>query len=73
MTKWGNSLGIHIPLTLADKAHIKDGVFVDIDVNDEVIIIRRKAYSLEELLAQVTANNLHIEINTGKPMGKEAW
>jgi antitoxin MazE len=30
-------------------------------------------YSLEELLAQVTDENLHAEIDTGLPVGREIW
>jgi antitoxin component of MazEF toxin-antitoxin module len=29
--------------------------------------------TLEELLAKVTAENLHPEVDTGEPVGKETW
>jgi antitoxin MazE len=32
-----------------------------------------KKYSLEELLKGVSKNNLHGEIDTGSPIGKEIW
>jgi antitoxin MazE len=31
----------------------------------------RKQYSLEELLAEVTPENIHTEVSTGHPVGKE--
>jgi antitoxin MazE len=31
----------------------------------------RKQYSLEELLAGVTQENIHTEVSTGRPVGKE--
>lgn len=30
-------------------------------------------YRLEELLAQITPENLHSEFDFGKPQGKEVW
>jgi antitoxin component of MazEF toxin-antitoxin module len=30
-------------------------------------------FSLEELLAQVTDDNLHEEVETGPPVGREVW
>ena len=32
-----------------------------------------EAVTLEELLAQVSAENLHEEISGGEPIGKEIW
>jgi len=33
----------------------------------------KNAYTLDELLAGITDDNLHGEISTGAPMGDEAW
>jgi antitoxin component of MazEF toxin-antitoxin module len=46
---------------------------------DEVRIKKAKAvprarkYSLAQLLEGVTAENLHAEVDFGRPMGKEVW
>ena len=71
--KWGNSLGVRIPLSLAEKTGLKEGVPVDLQADDDALIIRRKQYSLEQLLAQVSTDNTHKEIETGHPVGREAW
>jgi antitoxin MazE len=71
--KWGNSLGIRIPLSLAEKTGLKEGVPVDLQADDDALVIRRKQYSLEQLLAQVSTDNTHKEIETGHPVGREAW
>ncbi|QUL99089.1 MAG: AbrB/MazE/SpoVT family DNA-binding domain-containing protein [Candidatus Fermentithermobacillus carboniphilus] len=71
--KWGNSLGIRIPRLLAQKAGLTEGVEVDFQVHDNAIIISPKRYTLESLLARVTPENLHEEVNTGQPTGREAW
>ena len=71
--KWGNSLGVRIPLSLAEKTGLKEGVPVDLQADDDALVIRRKQYSLEQLLAQVSTDNTHKEIETGHPVGREAW
>jgi antitoxin MazE len=71
--KWGNSLGVRIPLSLARKAGLKEGAPVDLEADDDTLIIRRKQYTLEQLLAQVSPDNVHGEIETGSRAGREAW
>ncbi|GIO64119.1 AbrB/MazE/SpoVT family DNA-binding domain-containing protein [Paenibacillus cineris] len=71
--KWGNSLGIRIPKSLALKVGLEEGSEVDLDVENGHLIIKPKSFSLEELLTQVTPENIHKEISTGDPEGKEAW
>lgn len=73
VAKWGNSLGIRIPKSLAEKIGLTEGTPVDFKVDNDAIIIRRKSYSLEMLLSQVTPQNMHSEINTGYPVGREVW
>lgn len=71
--KWGNSLGLRIPKTLAIQAKITEGTPVELQLDGDRIIIRPKRYSLETLLAKVTLENLHHEIPTGRPVGREIW
>jgi antitoxin MazE len=73
VTKWGNSLGIRIPMALAKKAGLTEGTPIDFEVNNDTIIIRRKRYTLENLLSEVNSKNIHHEINTGAPVGREIW
>lgn len=73
VTKWGNSLGIRIPLSLAKEIGLTEGTQVDIRVENDTIIIRRKKYSLEALLSQITTENIHGEVGTGPSVGREAW
>ena len=74
--KWGNSLAIRIPKSFALNINLKQGELVDLSVDESKIVItpiERKEYSLEELLKGVSKNNLHGEIDTGSPTGKEIW
>jgi antitoxin MazE len=71
--KWGNSLALRIPKPLARECGIEEHTHVDIRVEKHELIIMpvRKKYSLEELLAGVTEENIHDEVSDGRPVGKE--
>ena len=74
--KWGNSLGVRIPRPFADQVHIGEGSIVDIEESDGQIVIKLIApaeYTLDELLAGITDENRHDEIETGGPVGREVW
>ncbi|WP_422449191.1 AbrB/MazE/SpoVT family DNA-binding domain-containing protein [Thermoanaerobacterium sp. DL9XJH110] len=71
--KWGNSLSIRIPKVLAQKVGLTEGTPVELQLKDSAIIIRKKRYSLEKLMSQVTPQNIHGEIDTGRPVGREEW
>jgi antitoxin MazE len=74
--KWGNSLAIRIPKSFALDINLKQDELVDLSVDENKIVITPmggEKYSLEELLKGVSENNLHGEIDTGSPIGKEIW
>jgi antitoxin MazE len=74
--RWGNSLGLRIPRSFAEEAGVEAGSPVDLSVRDGDLIIRasnRRTYRLSELLEKVTSKNLHDEVDTGEPVGREAW
>ncbi len=74
--KWGNSLGLRIPKPFAAEARVEAGSAVDISVADGGLVVRpvrRPKYALSELLGKVKPQNLHAEIVTGEPVGREAW
>jgi antitoxin MazE len=74
--KWGNSLALRIPQPFAQEIHVKKGSFVDLSVRGGRLVltpITRSKCSLKELLAGVTPQNIHGEIDTGRPRGKEIW
>lgn len=71
--KWGNSLGVRIPKALAVKAGLDEGTEIEIDVEDGQLVIKPRAQTLDELLSQVTSDNLHSEVESGAPKGREIW
>lgn len=73
--KWGNSLALRIPHSFAVQAKVAVGTAVDITVERNQLVVRpiRQRYRLRDLLAGISARNLHSEIDTGRPVGREAW
>jgi antitoxin MazE len=74
--RWGNSLGLRIPKSFAEQAGVEAGSDVDLSVEEGDLIVRpRRAprYELQDLLRGVTADNIHEQIETGQPVGREAW
>ena len=76
ITKWGDTLVVKIPISLAMKTNLKEGSNVEIDIIEGNIIIKpkiRNKYTLEFLLEGMTADNFHREIETGGSVGNEIW
>ena len=72
--KWGNSLGIRIHSHITREYSLKDGSCIDIcDSGKEIIIKPVVKNRLSEMIDKINEQNLHTEIDTGSPAGKEAW
>jgi antitoxin MazE len=74
--KWGNSLAVRIPRSFAAEVHLEQDSIVELSLLDDKLILspaRKPEVSLEELLARVTDENLHREVETGAAIGDEAW
>ena len=73
---WGNSAAVRIPASVMSAAALRGDQPVDIrEENGRVIIepIATPVFELDALLAQITPNNVHDEIEFGAPVGHEAW
>ena len=76
LAKWGNSLAVRIPKAVAEKAGFKEGDKLDMDVAENGALTLRPPkpkYTLEELVAGITPENCHDDLDWGKSMGKEIW
>jgi antitoxin MazE len=74
--KWGNSLALRIPKPFAEDADVQEGTVVDLSVSEGKLLVapvRRGKVTLKELLAKVNKRNLHGEVDSGPPMGRESW
>jgi antitoxin MazE len=74
--KWGNSLALRIPKPLAAEVGLDDDSPVQLSLDEGRLIVsplHQIEYSLEQLLAQVTEENVHNEVGTGPAVGSEVW
>lgn len=74
--KWGNSLALRIPKSFAVESNINQGSTVEVSLeNGRIIVfpIAEPEFSLDEMLSQITDENLHGEIDTGNSVGQEIW
>lgn len=74
--KWGNSLALRIPKSFAAESSIEEGSVVDMSIIEGKLVIEsisEPEYTLDDLLTGVTRKNIHSEVDTGNPVGKEAW
>jgi antitoxin MazE len=74
--KWGNSLGLRIPRAFAADARLEPGSVVDVSLERGGLMVRpvrRKKYALADLLKGIAKRNLHGEVATGDPVGREVW
>ena len=74
--KWGNSLALRIPKSFALETALDSGAEVDLTVEGGRLVVtplEAPTYSLDELLARVTASNLHTETDIGPSVGAEVW
>lgn len=65
--KWGNSLAVRIPSVIAEQIAIRQGSEMEMIVENQAIklIPKKKKPTLEELLAKITPENRHAEIDFG--------
>ena len=74
--KWGNSLGLRIPKAFANDARLDNDSLVEITLDKGRIIITpvsTPGLTLEKLLAGVSKDNIHHEVDTGRAVGDEIW
>jgi len=74
--KWGNSLALRIPKSFAAEVGLQRETSVEVSLaNGKLVItpIAKPKLSLKQLLAKVTKENIHHEIDTGPAMGNETW
>jgi antitoxin MazE len=73
--KWGNSAAVRIPAAIMEAASLSLDDAVDVREEGGRIVIeplRQREYDLARLLADITPENLHTEVDFGSPKGKEA-
>ena len=75
VAKWGNSLGVRIPMQIAKQINLQEGTSITFTVVDGGLMIKpdKKKYTLDDLLAGMSLDHVHSEIDMGQPVGNEIW
>ncbi len=74
--KWGNSLALRIPKSFAREVGMDNETTVEMSlVNGQLVVspVAKPKPALDDLLALVTDDNLHREVDTGSAVGDEEW
>ena len=73
--KWGNSVALRVPSKVAEALGIVPGSVADLDIKRDKLVItpQQHSYKLDDLLANITKQNLHQELDAGSAVGNEAW
>ena len=75
--KWGNSASVRIPVAVMKAVNLSLDETVDVHEEGGRIVIEpvrtTPKYDLSQLLAGITPENLHAEVNFGPAVGKEAF
>lgn len=74
--KWGNSASVRIPVSVMEATQLKLDDPVDVRADGGRIIIeavRTQCFELDQLLAGISPENLHAEVDFGAAVGNEAW
>jgi len=71
--KWGNSLALRIPTAVAKQIHVQEGDAVLLKVGSSGLTVKLapKKLRLDDLLANVTPENLHPATDWGADVGGE--
>lgn len=74
LAKWGNSVGLRLPKHVLEGLGLEAGSFVNVTLDSEGVCFRPvKKYSLDKLVSDITADNIHGETDWGIEAGKEQW
>ncbi|PCN59293.1 MULTISPECIES: AbrB/MazE/SpoVT family DNA-binding domain-containing protein [unclassified Acinetobacter] len=75
--RWGNSAALRLPADLLNGLNLKPESIVEVSMKNKSIVIKpikkKSDLSLEKLLAGITSENLHNEVDTGYSVGKEIF
>ncbi len=73
--KWGNSLGVRLPKSITEQKSLRAGLGVSVVIKNGQIVIEpaEEDVTLEALLSDVLADNLHNETEWSDVRGNEIW
>jgi antitoxin MazE len=76
VARWGNSLALRIPKSMATSVALTEGTSVELRIEDGSLVVTpsQPRFRLSDLLKDYDpAKHRHGEADTGAPVGEEAW
>ncbi len=76
VVKWGNRLAIRIPLSVVAEVGLKAQDDLEIEVEDGCVVLKphvRHNYRLNDLVKRINRYNVHHEVLSHTPIGREIW
>jgi len=76
--RWGNSLAVRIPSSVAQACALSEGTPVDVrPEGDRLVVVperrRRRRYTLADLVARISKRNRPRLVDAGRRVGREVW
>jgi antitoxin MazE len=74
--KWGNSLALRIPRTVAEELGLEQRSLVELSMTRGTLVlkpVKQVRPTLAALLEKVTTDNIHAAVDLGPPQGRESW
>lgn len=84
LKKWGNSIGIHIPISVLRAVGLQEGDRVEIAEKNGEIVVKRSTIRTHKTIAQRVMDiygvdlddvqkDIAEEVDFGSPVGEEIW
>lgn len=73
LQKWGNSLGVRIPVQLAKQLHLQPGSPISLEIENGRLILQPPKYTLTTMLEAITSQNMHHQLLDDISVGNEEW
>ncbi len=72
LSRWGNSLAVRLPKEAAASAGLREGAPIELTVEDEAIVLRRRRWDIAELVSAIRSEDAPV-LPDDAPKGSEEW
>ncbi len=75
IVRWGNSMAVRLPQVVLHAAGLQEGDTLVFSARNGELAAKpvKKGRALKDLVARITPETLHEEVEWGSPEGKEVW
>jgi antitoxin MazE len=73
LARWGNSLAVRVPKEVAASMGLREGAALDLTVEDDALVLRRRRYDLDELVAAMAGAETPPMVLDDEARGSEVW